>query len=108
MGIISELHRVLLGSYATVKVAKTGVFRQKEACVENQKQNCRASHWFSPSECITVNTNSAFQLDALSSRRDTGVRKWCFSIPVNFRALGRSSIKTDRYTLFRCGVHQKA
>ena len=90
------------------KWLKLVVFRQKAACVGNQKYNCRASNWFSPLEPTTVNTHSEFQLDASSSCRDTGVGKWCLANLVNFRALGKNSIKTDWYTLFRCGFRPKA
>ena len=76
MSKISALRRVLLGRHATVKVAKTSVFSSKRACAANQKHNCRASNWFSRLESTTVNTYSEFQLDVLSSCRDTGVGKW--------------------------------
>jgi hypothetical protein len=35
-------------------------------------------------------------------------QKMMFSNLVNFRAVGKNSIKTDWYTLFSCGFRQKA
>ena len=83
-------------------------FRQKEACAENGKHNYLVWNQSQSRELRAMKTRSEFQLDALSSRWETGVTKWRFSTLVNFRAVGKNSIKTDRYTLFRCGFRQKA
>ena len=90
------------------KWLKTVFFRKKEACLENQKSIYRAWNQSQPHGSRAMNTFSKFQLDALGLCRDTGVTKSCFSRVVNFSALSIISIKTDWYTLFRCGFRQKA
>ena len=90
------------------KWLKTVFFVKKEACLENKKDGCMARNQSQPRGSSAMNTHSKFQLDALGRCRDTGVTKSCFSKVVNFSASSIISIKTDWYTLFRCGFRQKA